>query len=243
MEELLEGVDMAELQKEVMSNPNIRETVQEVLKNPEALNEFKNFFTGGSKWRNKHTRTRKKRGSSGTHSSTKKHQKDYAKRVDKSFKNFPFAMSSTTSEHDEYEHAYPLKPMSIHGEKKRRGAVDWDSVFEDKMVNRPPNRKVYDEGTSRLSPDEKIHRLRKEAQDIKKALQKKEEKDIKEGKKVMYGGKWSLKYKRSINCRNPKGFSQKQYCKKKNRKSKKKRKKSRKKRKRRKKKRTRRKRR
>ena len=90
---------------------------------------------------------------------------------------------------------------------------------------------------------EKIHRLRKEAQDIKKALQKKEEKDIKEGKKVMFGGKWSLKYKRSINCRKPKGFSQKQYCKRKNRKSKKKRKKSRKKRKRRKKKRTRRKRR
>ena len=25
--------------------------------------------------------------------------------------------------------------------------------------------------------------------------------------------KWSLKYKHSINCRNPKGFSQKQYCK------------------------------
>ncbi len=29
----------------------------------------------------------------------------------------------------------------------------------------------------------------------------------------MYGGKWSLKYKRSINCRKPKGFSQRQYCK------------------------------
>jgi chromosome segregation ATPase len=27
------------------------------------------------------------------------------------------------------------------------------------------------------------------------------------------GGKWSLKYKRSINCKQPKGFSQKQYCK------------------------------
>jgi len=25
--------------------------------------------------------------------------------------------------------------------------------------------------------------------------------------------KWSLKYKRSINCSRPKGFSQKQYCK------------------------------
>jgi thiol-disulfide isomerase/thioredoxin len=27
------------------------------------------------------------------------------------------------------------------------------------------------------------------------------------------GGKWSLKYKRSINCRHPRGFSQKQHCK------------------------------
>ncbi len=27
------------------------------------------------------------------------------------------------------------------------------------------------------------------------------------------GGKWTLKYKRSINCKKPKGFSQKQYCK------------------------------
>jgi hypothetical protein len=27
--------------------------------------------------------------------------------------------------------------------------------------------------------------------------------------------KWSNKYKKSINCKNPKGFSQKQYCKKK----------------------------
>ena len=26
-------------------------------------------------------------------------------------------------------------------------------------------------------------------------------------------GKWSLKYKRSINCRRPKGFSQRQHCK------------------------------
>jgi len=27
------------------------------------------------------------------------------------------------------------------------------------------------------------------------------------------GGKWSRKYKLSINCNRPKGFSQKQYCK------------------------------
>ena len=27
------------------------------------------------------------------------------------------------------------------------------------------------------------------------------------------GGKWSVKYKRSIDCKRPKGFSQKQHCK------------------------------
>ena len=31
--------------------------------------------------------------------------------------------------------------------------------------------------------------------------------------KKQKGGKWSIKYKKSINCNRPKGFSQKQYCK------------------------------
>ncbi len=35
----------------------------------------------------------------------------------------------------------------------------------------------------------------------------------KTNKNTKRGGKWSSKYKRSINCRKPKGFSQKQYCK------------------------------
>ena len=38
----------------------------------------------------------------------------------------------------------------------------------------------------------------------------------KKTRKMRGGRKWSLKYKRSINCKNPKGFSQKQYCRKKN---------------------------
>lgn len=33
------------------------------------------------------------------------------------------------------------------------------------------------------------------------------------GKRVRHGGKWSLKYKKSINCKRPKGFSQRQHCK------------------------------
>ena len=32
-------------------------------------------------------------------------------------------------------------------------------------------------------------------------------------RRIIRGGKWSRKYKHSINCRRPKGFSQKQYCK------------------------------
>jgi len=45
--------------------------------------------------------------------------------------------------------------------------------------------------------------------------QKRGTKGTKKGAKK--GGKWSLKYKRSINCKRPKGFSQKQYCKYRNR--------------------------
>lgn len=33
------------------------------------------------------------------------------------------------------------------------------------------------------------------------------------GGKRQTGGKWSLKYKKSINCKHPKGFSQRQHCK------------------------------
>ena len=32
-------------------------------------------------------------------------------------------------------------------------------------------------------------------------------------KRKTKGGKWTLKYKKSINCKKPKGFSQKQHCK------------------------------
>ena len=36
---------------------------------------------------------------------------------------------------------------------------------------------------------------------------------IKISKKSKKSKKWSLKYKKSINCRQPRGFSQRQYCK------------------------------
>jgi thiol-disulfide isomerase/thioredoxin len=38
-------------------------------------------------------------------------------------------------------------------------------------------------------------------------------KKTRHNRKIHKGGKWSTKYKLSINCKKPKGFSQRQYCK------------------------------
>ena len=141
----------------------------------------------------------------------------FHKHMGKSLETFPFASSSTTTKQGE-----EMRPMSKDdGTRKRSGATAHE---------------IGDEDFRSLS---RVDYLRKEAEYFKKEIEDKEKKELstatKEnptGKKVMYGGKWSLKYKRSINCRKPKGFSQKQYCKRKKRKSRKKRKKSRKKRKR-----------
>ena len=194
LEGLLEGienVDMDQVQKAFMNDPSLRQSAMEMLKNPNLTSELKNYFKGGSKWRNKH---RKKRGSGGTHSNLKSVKA--------------------------YDNSARVNPIIKHGRPRSGAVVD---LMEDSPFGPLPHRE---------SKEEEIIRLRKEAEAMKKALQKKQEKDIKDGTKVLFGGKWSLKYKRSINCRKPKGFSQKQYCKRKNRKSKKKRKKSRKKRKR-----------
>lgn len=46
----------------------------------------------------------------------------------------------------------------------------------------------------------------------KNSTHRKKSKLTRKTRKLM-GGKWSAKYKRSINCSKPKGFSQRQYCK------------------------------
>jgi peptidoglycan hydrolase CwlO-like protein len=53
--------------------------------------------------------------------------------------------------------------------------------------------------------------LNRESEELNRARGKKRR--YKKGTKVKRGGAWTLKYKRSINCMRPKGFSQKQYCK------------------------------
>ena len=67
--------------------------------------------------------------------------------------------------------------------------------------------------------ESELAELHRQSNDLNVALgralsrikQKKGTKGTKKGTKK--GGKWSLKYKRTINCKRPKGFSQKQYCK------------------------------
>ena len=54
----------------------------------------------------------------------------------------------------------------------------------------------------------KRKKKRKKTQSGGKRMKKKAKKTRKQQR-----NKWSLKYKRSINCKKPKGFSQKQYCK------------------------------
>jgi len=66
-----------------------------------------------------------------------------------------------------------------------------------------------------------FHILKKECSKSKKAYKlalkarKKHKKGTRRVRKVKVGGKrkWSKKYKKSINCKKPKGFSQRQYCK------------------------------
>jgi len=83
-----------------------------------------------------------------------------------------------------------------------KGARDVDTMSKwiDSMFNTKKKRKSH-----------KSHKGGKKTK--KRGKKRKSHKSHKGGKKTKKrGGKWSLKYKRSINCRKPKGFSQKQYC-------------------------------
>jgi hypothetical protein len=63
MEQLMGNETIAGLQKEALSDPGMKAAVEQVLKNPEMLNEFKNLFKGGGKWKKR--RTRRRRGANG----------------------------------------------------------------------------------------------------------------------------------------------------------------------------------
>lgn len=57
----------------------------------------------------------------------------------------------------------------------------------------------------------RLDELNRQSNDLNRARGKKRR--HKKGTRTNRGGAWTLKYKNSINCMRPKGFSQKQYCK------------------------------
>jgi hypothetical protein len=88
--------------------------------------------------------------------------------------------------------------------KKDRTIDSFINWIESKILKN----KVYSAGY-RYSPQSLYDRITET--NISKPTRK--TKITRRKKRNLRGGKWSRKYKRSINCRKPRGFSQKQYCK------------------------------
>ena len=102
----------------------------------------------------------------------------------------------------------PYEESSI--KKKDRSInsfINWIESKINKVISTTPTssvKNVYD----------RISQTKKHNKTYKKTRSKKHKKTrSKKHKKRHRGGKWSKKYKLSINCKKPKGFSQKQYCK------------------------------
>jgi len=75
-----------------------------------------------------------------------------------------------------------------------------NTVVSTELTSSPQN--VYNR-ISKTKKHTNNHRRKTKTRDNKKVLKRVNQS----------GGKWTRKYKASINCSNPKGFSQKQYCK------------------------------
>jgi hypothetical protein len=98
------------------------------------------------------------------------------------------------------------KELSLLKYKKDIGLVDEQNYLNEKLLLKHPNlalelTNTIDEFGNHSTPIPIPIRYRKGGK-------KQKTKKIKKTKR-----KWSQKYKKSINCKRPKGFSQKQYCK------------------------------
>jgi len=113
-------------------------------------------------------------------------------------------------------------------------SIDKDLISKVKHIKQPPQsfptmRFITDAGEKIETyedsdvPENKDRTIDSFIEWIKSKTGNKSENAMAGGKRKIYrkisrtkkrrGGKWSLKYKRGINCKKPKGVSQKQYCK------------------------------
>jgi hypothetical protein len=85
--------------------------------------------------------------------------------------------------------------------------INWIETNINKMVSTTPTSSpssVY----NRIASSNGRHDTDKRQVKTRRQVKRKSKRHTK-----MKGGKWTRKYKQSINCSSPKGFSQKQYCK------------------------------
>ena len=87
---------------------------------------------------------------------------------------------------------------SVKIDRSVNSFINWIESKINKMVSTTP-----------ISSVEHVYKRLSKTQKNNKPHNKKTH----HNKKGHKGGKWSKKYKLSINCNNPKGFSQRQYCK------------------------------
>jgi len=103
--------------------------------------------------------------------------------------SFPTILFIKNGKREKYEESEVYK-------KKKGGEKYTIDAFMEWVFSKCPN--IQDGG--------KIKRNRTSKRENQNKVNRKTKKNMK-------GGKWSRKYKQSINCNKPKGFSQKQHCK------------------------------
>lgn len=107
---------------------------------------------------------------------------------------------------DCYGHQETIEEIKMNNEKlfndfSRNRIKKSDLTYQKYFMKYKPNSRTVKLG---IKNEKKINK-------DNEIINKKKTKKV--GNNAKKGGKWTLKYKKSINCVNPKGFSQKQYCK------------------------------
>ena len=121
--------------------------------------------------------------------------------------------------HSENPQLYPLLPLSNSAKNKMYSGLIPGGVIKNKKNNYEQPMDETSEGVSHSSLN--VERGSESLVDSMANMNispltndsTPDSNDLRQKKKQRTGGKWSRKYKKSINCKRPKGFSQKQYCK------------------------------
>jgi hypothetical protein len=88
---------------------------------------------------------------------------------------------------------------------KKKGMVDHQHDLSDEDTDRGDSDSDSDYGGGKKNHTNRKYKIKTRKYTMKTRKNKSKNKKSKK--------KWSLKYKKSINCKRPRGFSQRQYCK------------------------------